>query len=220
MDATKLLQWQYLIYLLPGGISALMLLLSSLRMGHRGGHGGGGHGTHGGHGTAGGHGLRMHSGPSGGGSSSAGRAGAHGGHTGQEAHVYAGGAPQHGASGRVHAGVPKVQARVGKVEVARHGVNRENMTVSTNLLLQITGADRAPVAMLLEAFCLVWGVCGYWAQRVHRTGGASQRRADAAVSGDRAWRRRDRRAHRGGSAGAVHAAGRVAGRCLATDCSD
>jgi hypothetical protein len=133
MDAAKLLQWQYLIYLLPGGISALLLLLSSLRLGHRGGHGGhSGHGAHsGGHAAA--HGSQT--------------GGSHGG-----AHIRT-----------AHAGGPKVQARLGKVEVSRHGPNRENVTVSTNLLVYIMGADRAPVAMLLEAFCLVWGLCGYWA---------------------------------------------------------
>ncbi len=68
------------------------------------------------------------------------------------------------AGGR--AGGATVRARVGRVEVTRHGPNRENMTLSTHFVLQITGADRAPLAMILELFALVWGVCGYWANEV------------------------------------------------------
>ncbi len=60
---------------------------------------------------------------------------------------------------------------MGKVEVSRYGANKENITISTNLLLHITGADRAPAMMLIEAFCVAWGVCGYWANEltVHAT---------------------------------------------------
>ena len=144
MDTAKLLQWQYLIYLLPGGVSALLLLLSSLRLGHKGGHG-----SHGGQGGA--H-VTTHVAHSGG------HAAAHTAHGGGS-HSSSGGAHLRTA----HTGGPKVQARLGKVEVSRHGPNRENVTVSTNVLVHILGADRAPVAMLLEAFCLVWGLCGYWA---------------------------------------------------------
>src|SRR5438105_14417347 len=56
MDPTMLLQWHYLIFLLPGAVSALLLVLSSLRFGHRGGHIGG-HGHVGLHGHAGMHGA-------------------------------------------------------------------------------------------------------------------------------------------------------------------
>ena len=145
MDATKLLQWQYLIYFLPGGISAL-LLLSSLRLGHHGGH----HGSsaHSGHGGSTGHGSQTgHS--------------AHAGHTSTVSPPTSHAVGSHAPAS--HPGGPRVQARLGKVEVSRHGPNKENVTVSTNLFLQITGADRAPLVMLLEAFGLVWGLCGYWA---------------------------------------------------------
>lgn len=148
MDANRLLQWQYLIYLLPGGVSALLLLLSSLRMGHKGGHRGHGHSS----GHTGGH--------------VGGHHGAHG-NTGH-ASAHSGTAANHHSAATSHQSPatnhgPKVQAKLGKVEVSRHGANRENITVSTNLLLHITGVDRAPAMMLVEAFCLVWGVCGYWA---------------------------------------------------------
>jgi hypothetical protein len=140
--ANLLLQWQYLIYLLPLAISALLLLLSSLRLGHRGGQG---------------HGIRLHA-----------PAGGHG-HSGMQGHGGLGRFGHHGQGGAAHGPrlhhAPAVRARVGKVEVQRHGENKENLTVSTNLMLQITGADRAPLAMIIEAFCLVWGVVGYWANQ-------------------------------------------------------
>ena len=56
MNAKELLQWHYLIFLLPFGIAAVLLLLSALRFGHKGG----AHGSHGSHGHAGGHGGGLH----------------------------------------------------------------------------------------------------------------------------------------------------------------
>lgn len=135
MKATLLLQWQYLIYLLPLGVSALLLLLSTLRLGHRGGHG-----------------VRAHG-------------GAVGHHGAAHAGAHALGKITHAGAHGVKIGGHTVKAQVGRVHVTRHGANKENVTLSTNLLLHITGADRAPWSMIAEAFCLVWGVCGYWANQ-------------------------------------------------------
>ncbi len=143
----KLLEWEYLIFLLPCGVAALLLLLSSLRLGHHGGHGHiGGHGHLGTHGPFG---VHAH-------------AGAHGMHGAQSGATHAGG-PAHGQNTHSH---PAVRARVGKVEVVRHGPNKENVTITTNFVLHILGIDRAPLLMILEAFCLVWGVTGFWANRM------------------------------------------------------
>lgn len=38
MSASVLFEWHYLIFLLPLGVSVLLLVLSSVRLGHRGGH--------------------------------------------------------------------------------------------------------------------------------------------------------------------------------------
>jgi membrane protein implicated in regulation of membrane protease activity len=171
----KLLEWEYLIYLLPCGLAAFLLLLSTLRLGHHGGHGhGGGHGAMGGHAHVG---APAH----------AGMSGAHGAHSGAPAHTghtaghsgpaaHAGhghGTSTHGnhdaatdhadgADQRTH---PAVRARMGKVEVVRHGPNKENLTITTNFVLHILGVNRAPLLMLIEAFFLVWGMAGFWANQ-------------------------------------------------------
>lgn len=167
MNATTLLQWQYMIYLLPLGISALLLLLSSLKLGHRGGHGPHLHG----HASVGTHthavsapashshvGAAPHA-PAG--ATPHGPANATGGGARAGTHTQTGAIRQAAPGG----GHPKIHARLGKVEVNRHGPNRENVTISTQFILQLTGADRAPLTMILELFCLVWGLCGYWANQ-------------------------------------------------------
>jgi membrane protein implicated in regulation of membrane protease activity len=135
LNATMLLQWHYLIFLLPMGIAALLLLLSSLRLGHHGGHGG-----HHVHGPA----LRGHT-PT--------HAAPHAGTGGHSAHA-------HASTG--HAADPKSAG-----SSARQGKDtRPNVTVTNHLVLNLTGANRAPLAMILEAFLLIWGVVGLWAHQL------------------------------------------------------
>ncbi len=135
-NTTMLLQWHYLIFLLPMGIAALLLLLSSLRLGHHGGHGG-------------------HSGPH-----------AHG----AEIHGHAPSAPgagpaghgAHASSAAVHPAGAHSGARAGQ----KTNDSRPNVMVTNHLVLNLTGANRAPLAMILEAFLLIWGVVGFWAHRL------------------------------------------------------
>src|SRR6202022_3433222 len=147
METMTILQWQYLIFVLPSGIAALLLLLSSLHLGHHTGHG-----------------LRMH-----------GHAPAHGGHmptAGHAAHAPA--AHGHGAAHAPQSGHGHTAGHTARSAGVRHhdqatkrGTRREterpNVSVTTNFVLQLTGADRAPLIMILEVFCLVWGVSGYLA---------------------------------------------------------
>ncbi len=155
----KLLEWQYMIFLLHCFIAAFLLLLSSLRLGHRGGH----HGVHG-HAV-----VHGHSGaPAAHTAHSAGAGAAHGhGHAthaqGPSDHATGHDSQAHPAPHAHHH--PTLRARIGKVEVSRDGPNKENITISTNFVLHIIGADRAPLLMILEAFCLVWGIAGYWANQ-------------------------------------------------------
>ncbi|MCW3095033.1 MAG: hypothetical protein JWL77_651 [Chthonomonadaceae bacterium] len=138
LTATMLLQWHYLIFLLPMGIAALLLLLSSLRLGHHGGHGGaGGHHVHG---------PALH------------------GHTSTHVapHTGTGGHTAHAHASTGHAVDPK-----GADSSARQGKDtRPNVTVTNHLILNLTGANRAPLAMILEAFLLIWGVVGLWAHQL------------------------------------------------------
>lgn len=140
MEASKLLQWHYLIYLLPGGISALLLLLTSFRMGHKGGHAG--HHSPAGHSHAAGHGAHTtapgHAPPQ----MAVRTATTQTHHTGQSAHSIKTGA--HGQRAGSHR-------------------TRNAAFKNGNLLAQLTGADRAPATLLIEAFCLVWAVAGYLA---------------------------------------------------------
>jgi membrane protein implicated in regulation of membrane protease activity len=149
MDTPMFLQWQYLIFVLPCGLAALLLLLSSLHLGHHAGHGGG----------------RMH-------------APAHSGHLPAAPHAAHGpGAthpqPQagHGQGGGGHAS--RASGARSHSQTARHAAkpgerqesDRPNVSVTTNFVLHLTGADRAPLIMILEVFCLVWGMGGYLANR-------------------------------------------------------
>ncbi len=136
MNASELLGWQYLIFLLPMAISALLLLLSSLKLGHRGGHGGHGHAghAHGGHASSAGH--RGHE---------AIRAPAH-----SPAHA----PPSHHSSASGH-----------KTKAAE-AQERPNVTINNHFVWNLTGSRNAPLPMVLEAFFLVWGLCGYWANRM------------------------------------------------------
>jgi membrane protein implicated in regulation of membrane protease activity len=134
-NATMLLHWDYLIFLLPMGIAAILLLLSSLRLGHHGGHGG-----HHAHGPA----LRTPSA------------------THAAPHVAAQGHAAHPPSATNRTAQPDGAGRAG-----RQGTEpRPHITVSNHLVLNLTGANRAPWAMILEAFLLIWGVCGLWAHQL------------------------------------------------------
>jgi hypothetical protein len=104
MDATVLLQWHYLIFVLPFAVAALMLLLSATHLGHHAG------------------------------SHSHGPANAH----------------SHSGSSNHHNG--------------KHDSARDHGAVST--LAKLLGAGRAPLIMVLEAFCLGWGFTGFWANEL------------------------------------------------------
>lgn len=151
-DLSKLLDWQYMIFLLPCGISAFLLLLSSLRLGHHGGHGHAGHGHVGGHAAHAGAGHAAH--------------GASAGHT----HAAAHGAQAHGAHAQNASQSHSHAAQGGKVHADNAGKTEDSgqrpaVNVTTNFIWHLTGADRAPWMMLLEAFFLVWGVVGFWADQ-------------------------------------------------------
>jgi len=121
------------------GVAALLLLLSTLRLGHHGGHGG--HGGHHPHGPA----LRTHApGPA------APHASAHG-HAPHTAH---------GTNG--HSAASKSAGSAGQ----KSNDSRPNIHVTNHLILNLTGANRAPLAMILEAFLLIWGACGLWAHQL------------------------------------------------------
>lgn len=120
MDATVLLQWHYLIFVLPFAVAAMMLLLSATHLGHHAG-------SHGHAGHAGGHGV-SHSGTHG--------APAHGGHAGSHPH----------AGSHRHNG--------------KHDSAHDHSVASS--LARLLGAGRAPLIMVVEAFCLGWGFAGFW----------------------------------------------------------
>ncbi len=144
MNTETLLQWHYLIFLLPFGMAAFLLLLSSLHLGHHGGHGG-----H--HGHAFGHGHAGHA-PAGAGHGH----GAPGGHA--PSHAHAGSHPHTHSHGQAHGN----QGGNGKA-AAKGG--RAGLHSATGLLSQITGVGRAPLPMILESFCIGWGFSGFWANR-------------------------------------------------------
>jgi len=137
-NAMMLLQWHYLIFLLPMGVAALLLLLSTLRLGHHGGHGGGHHP----HGPA----LRTHApGPA-------------APHAGPHAH---GTHAAHATNGHSTAA-----AKTAGSSGQKSNDSRPNIHVTNHLILNLTGANRAPLAMILEAFLLIWGACGLWAHQL------------------------------------------------------
>jgi hypothetical protein len=157
MGLASLLQWQTLIFLLPFSISALLLLLASLRLGHHGGHHTGGHAMSG-HahdvGTAVGH---HASGPD---------VGSHAiGHQGTDTPMAPTslGHPHHGAlMGMKHLHWPHPQAH----HSSHHGQGRsqETAVLVSPLLLRVTGLGSASPLLLFELFCLMWGLFGLWAR--------------------------------------------------------
>ena len=127
MNASILFHWHYVIFLLPFGLAGLLLLLSSLRLGHH----------HGGHGR-----IFAHSGHSGH-AVSPGHANAQAVH----GHSHTAGAARHGTSADGH-----------------HKANGQNSSEAAatpaNVFLALMGVDRAPLPMVVESFCICWGVIG------------------------------------------------------------
>src|SRR5579871_4473240 len=139
LKAELLMQWYYLIFLLPLGVSAVLLLLSSVRMGHHSG-------VHGGHTAPGGNGI----------SSGHASHGAVGGHSGAG----------HGPSGGGHAGSHASSHHATTHQAASHGHTgkggghrttdsaRHDLASPAGMLLRAMGVGRAPLPMVLEAFCM------------------------------------------------------------------
>lgn len=159
MGAASLLQWQTLIFLLPFSISALLLLLASLRLGHHGGHHASGHATLG-HahdvGTAMGH---QAVGPDAGGHTVS--------HQGAATPMAPTGVehPPHGAlMGIRHLHWPHLQAHHAVPRGTDNGRSQETAVLVSPLLLRITGLSSASPLVLFELFCLMWGLFGLWAR--------------------------------------------------------
>lgn len=142
MNAKELLQWHYLIFLLPAGIAAVLLLLSTMRFGHKGG-------SHSAHGHAGGH--------------------SHGaGHSGG-LHRQTGAA--HGPRGSAATKAPsghKAESTQSNAQKSRDAQEKAapQVSITTNFIWNLTGLKRAPLTMVVEAFLLAWGLCGYWANHL------------------------------------------------------
>jgi hypothetical protein len=158
MNTQSLLQWQNLIFLLPLCVAALLLLLSSLKLGHRGGH------HHpGGHAPA-------HPHPVGAGHAAPhapvhapGPASGHVGHHSPSGHHHPGGQ----VARHPHPSAPNGKhAPAGAGEGNGKGDDRPHVSVTTNFIWHLTGADRAPLMMIVEAFLMIWGICGLWANRL------------------------------------------------------
>lgn len=132
MNGTTLLQWHYLLFLLPFGLAGFLLLLSSLRLGHR----------HGGHGR-----ISVHSGQ-----------GTHGSHSATAGHAHA---PGHAGTHSHHTGAAR-HAGHGKAAPVKNGGrgSREMNATPANVFLALTGVDRAPLPMVIESFCICWGLIG------------------------------------------------------------
>jgi hypothetical protein len=143
MNPSDLLQWHYMIFLLPFGLSTLMLLLSSVRLGH----------SHGGHGHVGargmGHGLRGHG-------TAHTPSGAHAGHAQGQGHPStAGAAHRHGSAGH-KGGNHRSAAKTTKNSAAS----------PVGVLMGALGVGRAPWPILAQSFGIAWGFCGYWANQL------------------------------------------------------
>ncbi|HLK55483.1 MAG TPA: hypothetical protein VKU00_02910 [Chthonomonadaceae bacterium] len=156
MHVETLLQWHYLIFLLPLAVGALLLLLSSLRMGHHGGH----HGVHGGHGPA--HAPAAPHVPHG---HAVVHAPAHAPAT-PHGHAPAHSAPTPAHHAPAHTPVKHAPATDAKAQAAKTTDSRPNVSVTTHFVLNLTGANRAPLVMILEAFLVLWGIVGLWADRL------------------------------------------------------
>jgi hypothetical protein len=148
MNSNELLQWYYLMYLVPGGAAMLVLLISAFggvrhhRTGAHGGHHAGAHGAHGAH-HSGAHGARGVHHAGGHGPQGNAHTQAHGSHG---SHLRVSGQPRHGAAraqqGRAGAGV------------------RQPFLEQLSLFF---GVGRVPLPFLLGGALMGWGLCGVWA---------------------------------------------------------
>lgn len=165
MNIDVLLQWQYLIFLAPFGLSLVFLLLSTMHFGHSGGahhgHGIGGHG----HGGGGAHG---HSAPSGHGATPGGghaHAAASPGATHHLPHL----SGHHAAAAHVHVQQGQAASDSADGKGSGRAPDQEGgagIATGYDTILAITGFDRAPVPILIETFFLIWGFCGYVGTRL------------------------------------------------------
>src|SRR5262249_4665620 len=53
-----------------------------------------------------------------------------------------------------------------RAQQGKTGETRPNIHVTTHFVLNLTGANRAPLVMILEAFMILWGIVGLWADRL------------------------------------------------------
>ncbi len=53
-----------------------------------------------------------------------------------------------------------------RTQSAKSNDTRPNIHVTTHFVLNLTGANRAPLVMILEAFMILWGIVGLWANRL------------------------------------------------------
>lgn len=144
MNASVLLQWHYLIFLLPLGVAAFLLLLSGLRLGgHRGHYGGmrraGGHGTQRGHGHSG-----------------AGRHSATGRHSVAGQAKGAGHKAAHGGAKAAH-----TKTAGGKTDDKNDVVT----ALPFNFMQTLFGVGRAPLPIVLQLMALFWSVAGIEANK-------------------------------------------------------
>ncbi len=135
LNPSLLLHWHYLIFLVPFGVAALLLLLSTFRFSHHSGV----HSMHGGISASGGHG---HIG---------------GGHAAAHSPMHAAGhaagnAPAHAAGH--HAAADNQKAG------SSHRAAGKAADAQAQTMLAIFGVGRAPLPMVLQAFFLVWGLSG------------------------------------------------------------
>lgn len=140
MSINLILHWHYLIFLLPFGLSAFLLLLSSLHMGHdQSGHGGHhaiGSGTH----------------------INAGHTASHltGSHASHDFH-----AGSHAAHGASHSPeLHHADSSHGHQTGDDLSDDNEEDVLRQNLFLMMFGFGKVPVPMIMEAFFIIWGLSG------------------------------------------------------------
>lgn len=147
MDSQLLLQWHYMIYLLPFAIATLFLALTSIRLG---GHRSAGQGRH----ASGGHGVRY--------------TGGHGHRVGGHGHVHhsahSSGSAPHPQTHHTHTHTPS-QAHTARSQHSQKGATGQEGGF-LGALLGMFGIGRAPTSLVLSLFGLLWGFCGVWANQL------------------------------------------------------
>jgi membrane protein implicated in regulation of membrane protease activity len=139
-------QWYYLIYLLPLGLSLVMVLAMALGGMHRGGHSG----IRVGHGHGG---MRMGHG--------------HGGHGVRMGHAHARGGMHKGAASHArHTGTAKGSAtKEGQTEGTAF-IHPHAIPHGPHPLLAFFGIGQVPGMLLAQGFCLFWGAFGFYLTRM------------------------------------------------------